>query len=75
MKVIGEFEYKGWMCRDAQSFFYDNLIEEQRDGLAVMGFFIKLSNGETHLAEKGDLFTKYEDGSIRVESKYRSYEY
>lgn len=65
-----EFEYKGYMCSAAQEFFKGNIIEEERDGCAVVGSFIKLSNGKTHLPSKGDKFTKNEDGSLTVSSIY-----
>ncbi len=66
MKVIEEFEYKGYMCSDAQKFFKDKIITEVRDGCAVVGNFIRLSDGSTHLPSKKDKFKKYEDGSIKL---------
>lgn len=71
MKVIEEFEYLGFMSSDAQKFFKGKVIKESRDGIGVVGNFIKLSNGETHLPSKGDNFKKYEDGSISVSSIHR----
>jgi len=71
LDLIEEFEYKGYMCLEAQSFFKGNLIEEERDGCATVGSFITLSNGKTYLPSKGDHFRKYSNGSINVTSKYR----
>jgi hypothetical protein len=65
-----EFVYKGYLCSEAQTFFGDKLISEQRDGCAVVGSFVKLADGNTRLASKGDKFVKHEDGSITVTSKY-----
>ena len=61
------------MSRDSIKFYGNNLIREQRDGIAVVGFFVKLSNGETHMPNKGDHFKKFENGSIIVKSLYRNY--
>jgi hypothetical protein len=58
------FKYKGFMCSEAQNFFKGNVIEEERDGCAVVGSFIKLSEGGTHLPSKGDKFKKLKDGTI-----------
>ena len=72
MNIVEEFEYEGYMSQKAQKFFKGNTISEERDGCAVVGTFIKLSNGRTHLPSKGDKFKKYENGSITVSSIYRS---
>lgn len=56
-----QFIYKGYMCNEAQLFFEGNIISEERDGCAVVGHFIKLSNGTTYLPSKGDIFEKYEN--------------
>lgn len=71
MKVVEEFEYEGYMSQDAQKFFEGTLITEERDGCAVVGNFVKLASGKTHLPSKSDKFKKYEDGSITVTSIYR----
>lgn len=71
MKVVEEFEYPGYMSQDAQDFFEGKYIMEQRDGCAVAGSFITLSNGDTHLPSKRDKFKKYENGDITVESIHR----
>lgn len=68
MLEIEEFEYKGYMIQDAQVFFGDKLIKEERDGCAVVGFFIKLPNGTTHLISKNDKFTKQVDGTITLKT-------
>jgi len=70
MKVVEEFEYEGWMSQEARKFFEGNLIREERDGCAVVGSFVKLANGNTHLPSKSDKFKKYENGSITVTSIY-----
>jgi len=70
-RKMEKLEYKGYMSSEAQEFFEGNIITEQRDGLAVIGHFVKLSNGETCLPSKGDIFTKHEDGTISVETIYR----
>jgi len=61
-----EFQYKGYFCNEAQEFFKDNVIEEERDGCAVVGHFVKLENGKTHLPSKGDKFIKNEEGKINL---------
>lgn len=71
MNVIEDFEYQGYMSQEAQKFFEGKLIREERDGCAVVGSFVKLANGNTHLPSKSDKFKKYEDGSITVTSIYR----
>ena len=73
MKVIEEFEYEGYMSQEAQEFFKNKNNTEQRDGVLVVGTFIMLSNGVMHLPNKGDVFRKYENGSICVSSKHRNY--
>ena len=59
-----EFTYQGFMSSEAQEFFKGNVIEEQRDGCAVVGSFIKLANGKTTLPSKGDVFIKHLNGTI-----------
>ena len=71
MNVIEEFEYEGWMSKEAELFFGDKIEREVRDGVPVVGSFIQLASGETHLPSKGDKFKKYENGSITVKSIYR----
>jgi hypothetical protein len=66
-----EFIYEGYMSQKAQEFFKDNIEEEQRNGIAVVGSFIKLANGNTHLPNKGDVFTKYTNGTMTVKSIHR----
>lgn len=73
MNIVEEFEYEGYMSQKAQEFFKGKLNEEQRDGIAVVGSFVVLENGNTHLPSKGDIFRKYENGSICVSSKHRNY--
>lgn len=73
MKVIEEFEYEGYMSQKAQEFFKDKLNREQRAGVAVVGSFVTLANGGTHLPSKGDVFRKYENGSICVSSIHRPF--
>ena len=58
--------YQGYMSNDAQTFFGNNVIYEERDGCAVVGAFIKLADGTTKLASKGDAFVKTLDGRIRL---------
>jgi hypothetical protein len=66
-----EFIYPGYMSSEAQDFFKGKIEKEQRDGIAVVGNFIILANGNIHLPNKGDVFTKHENGNITVKSKYR----
>ena len=65
-----EFKYLGFMCDDAEAFFADKIIKEQRDGCAVVGSFIKLKDGKTCLPSKGDIFTKDENGDLTVKTVY-----
>lgn len=73
MNIKEQFIYEGYMSKEAEKFFGKNLVTEQREGIAVMGFFIKLSNGQTHMPSKGDIFKKYDNDSIGVESIHRKY--
>jgi hypothetical protein len=66
-----EFVYEGYMSQEAQEFFKDNIEKEQRDGVSVVGSFIKLANGDTHLPNKGDIFTKHTNGTMTVKSIHR----
>jgi hypothetical protein len=66
-----ELKYKGYMDDVAHEFFKDRAIYEQRDGMAVIGYFIILKDGRTHLPSKGDVFTKDENGDITVITIYR----
>jgi len=66
MNIIEIFEYQGYMSQEAQKFFDGKLISEERDGCAVVGIFVMLANGNTHLPSKSDKFKKYEDGSITL---------
>lgn len=66
-----QFIYEGYMSKEAQDFFKSNTIQEEREGCATVGSFIKLANGKTHLPNKGDVFTKHENGTITVKSIYR----
>ena len=50
---------------------FDCIVEScESDGCAVVGSFVKLANGNTHLPSKSDKFKKYENGSITVTSIY-----
>ena len=70
-KEVDEFIYKGYFCDEAEEFFKGNVIKEERDGVAVVGHFIVLANGNTHLPSKGDKFIKDSSGEISVISAYR----
>ena len=61
-----ELTYKGYMDSDAQTFFGDKVVYEERDGCSVVGAFIKMTDGTTKLASKGDVFVKTFDGQIRL---------
>ncbi len=71
MEIIEMFEYEGWMSKEAQKFFEGSVIREERDGVSVVGSFIKLSSGDTYLPKKGDSFKKWENGSISLK-KYQN---
>lgn len=58
--------YLGYMSSEAHDFFGDNLIKEERDGCAVVGFFIKLDNGKTVMPSKGDIFIKTDENKIKL---------
>ena len=66
-----EFKYPGYFCSEAEEFFGNKVIREERDGCAVVGHFIKLKDGKTHLPDKGDVFTKDDQGDLTVVSIYR----
>jgi hypothetical protein len=65
-----KFVYKGYLCSDAETFFGNNIIREERDGCGVVGHFIKLKDGSIHLPSKGDVFLKDGDGKIYKEILY-----
>jgi hypothetical protein len=60
-----QFTYQGYMSQEAEDFFNGHMKSEERDGCAVVGHFIQLPNGKTHLPSRGDIFEK-EDGAMRV---------
>lgn len=60
-----QFTYPGYFSKEAEEFFGDKVITEQRDGLAVVGHFVKLENGKTSLPSKNDRFEKDSDGNIK----------
>lgn len=66
-----QFIYEGWMSQEAQKFFKSNSKEEERDGCPTVGTFIKLASGKFHLPNKGDIFTKDDNGTITVKSIHR----
>lgn len=72
MNIVAEFEYLGYMSKEADDFFGEMSVIEIREGVGVCGEFIRLANGEYHLPSKGDKFRKYENGSICVTSAHRS---
>lgn len=61
-----EFIYKGYFDSEAEKFFGDKIIEEERDGCAVVGFFVALENNKTHMLSKGDKFIKDSEGNITL---------
>jgi len=64
-----EFTYQGYMSSEAQDFFGDKVLYEERDGCAVVGAFVKLSNGSTCMPSKGDTFVKGHDGLLMIKTK------
>jgi hypothetical protein len=56
------FVYPGYLSTEAQEFFKDSIIKEERDGCCVVGTFIKLIDGTTKLPSKGDVFIKTNKG-------------
>jgi len=63
-KVVEEFEYQGYMSQEAQKFFGGKLITEERNEGAVVGSFVKLANGTTHLPNKNDKFKSMKMGAL-----------
>jgi len=61
---MNDFKYKGYMSDEAIAFFGDKMKMEEREGIAVIGFFITLSDGKTHMPYKGDIFIKDDNGEI-----------
>jgi len=57
-----QFTYQGYMSNDAQEFFKDYLIQEQRQGIAVVGFWVKTADGNTIMLQKGLTFIKDNKG-------------
>ena len=72
MENFEEFEYKGYMSKEAELFFGCKLLVEERDGCAVVGHFVEMADGRIHMPSKNDVFTKNDDGSITVSSANRS---
>lgn len=58
--------YPGYMSKKCSEFFGDSLINEERDGCGVVGYFIKLENGNTIMPSKGDIFFKDENGKLKL---------
>ena len=46
------------MSQEAEDFFSQHTITEQRAGMGVAGTFVRLSSGRVHLPSKGDVFVK-----------------
>jgi hypothetical protein len=63
---MNKFKYKGYFCSEAEAFFGNKIIREERDGCAVVGQFIKLENGKTHLLSKNDEFEKDLDEQFNI---------
>lgn len=61
-EIKEEFIYPGYMSSEAQEFFKGYIEEEERDGCAVVGSFIKLADGTTKLPSKNDVFIKTQEG-------------
>jgi len=61
-----EFIYPGFLTDEAIKFFGDKRKSEERDGCAVVGTFIELSDGSTRMPCKGDIFIKDVDGNLDV---------
>lgn len=59
------FTYPGYMSQEAEKFFEGHIIREERDGCAVVGFFVKLADGTITLPSKGDEFIKNEKGILK----------
>lgn len=60
-----EFTYPGYMSEEAQDFFKGHVKQEQRDGMAVIGSFIRLADGSTVLPSKNDVFIKDSAGILK----------
>lgn len=71
MKPEKSLEYIGYMTDEMKDFLGDKLIQEQREGLGVVGMFLKTCSGSTHLLSKGDIVNKYAVGCISVSSQNR----
>ena len=50
------------MDEESEEFFGEYLISEERDGCAVVGFFVKMVNGEIVMLEKNLSFCKTDKG-------------
>ncbi len=64
-----ELIYPGYMSKEAQDFLKGHYEEEERDGLGVVGVFIKTHDGKTIMPSKGDVFIKDESGISLGEKK------
>lgn len=72
MKPEKSLEYIGYMTEEMKEFLGDKLIKEQREGLGVVGNFVKTCSGATHLLSKGDIVNKYAIGCVSISSLNRS---
>lgn len=61
-----ELTYPGYMSKESIEFFGNKLTREERDGCAVVGHFVQLEDGKTVMPSKGDVFTKNEEGKIKL---------
>ena len=59
---MNEFTYQGYMSKEAQEFFNEYLIHEQREDIPVTGFWVKTTDGKTIMLEKNLTFIKDQNG-------------
>lgn len=69
-KEIEAVQYSGWMTPEMRSFVGEALETEQRDGMPVMGTFIRILDGRTKMPSKKDWIMKFDDGGLDIMNEY-----
>jgi hypothetical protein len=63
---MNEFKFEGYLTDEAINFFGEKLKREKRDGCDVVGTFITMADGKTHMPYKNEIFVKDKSGNISL---------
>ena len=65
MENVEGMKFPGYPTKEIEEFLGENLITEQRQGMAVAGFFLKW-NGKSRLLQRGDYIIKHPNGDFTI---------